>query len=575
MLYFFTDPYQDEAMFSILDRYNRYSGNMSSRRTQEELFGQRTTNQSSNFPSYLSYFSKQFTNDSIYSPEYFINNHTIFPIYRPFLSNQRANQLVTDMEEDRAASIHMRIGEMAGGICKDYGLRVCLKCMIEDKKNYGESYIHRIHQVPGNQICNKHSEVLRKIILPKYLGKFQLVNFISCKIETENKVVNDKNYRYFKHLSIDISRLFEETSNNLNIEVVVKKYKVMLMKKGYASISGIVNWSKVENDLLDTYPSDFLNKLESNIIEEKRYKWIKEIMNIKKLVHPIRHLVFIRFIFGSVDKFLLFNELEYRPFGEGPWPCLNPVASHYKKEVITDIELSKRSTAIAPLGIFKCSCGYAYTRLGPDKNVNDRYKKRMVKSYGDIWMKALKKNLEKQIFNISDLKRIMECDSKTIGKYAKELDVFHLLNSKMKTEPIRQNNMPKYNKELEDIYKLDIKIFIEDNPNANRNEIKQNLSKQCAWMMRYRKDWFNSVMPKPIDNKIDRRKKISYADWEQRDIELSEKLCSIINEIEADKNGINITLGFLCGQVEFPIYKHLDKLPKTKLILNQNKIINT
>jgi hypothetical protein len=144
-----------------------------------------------------------------------------------------------------------------------------------------------------------------------------------------------------------------------------------------------------------------------------------------------------------VDNFRVFDELEYRPFGSGPWPCLNPAAPHYKEEVITDLKLSNRSKPTNPLGIFKCNCGYTYTRLGPDRSVDDRYKKRMVKSYGEIWLNSLKDNINKQIYNISELEKIMECNSKTIGKYAKELGIFHLLNSRMKTEKVKSNNIEK------------------------------------------------------------------------------------------------------------------------------------
>ena len=174
-------------------------------------------------------------------------------MYRPFLPKRRVAQLIEDMKGNKAVSIHMRIGEMAGGICKEFGIRVCLSCMEEDKKMYGESYIHRIHQVPGNQICNKHSEVLKKIILPKYLGKNQLVDFSVCEIEQKNFIVNDNNFEYFKNLSQDISKIFEDTLYTMNFEDIFKKYKVMLMKKGFASIGGIIKWDIVEKSVSYTH----------------------------------------------------------------------------------------------------------------------------------------------------------------------------------------------------------------------------------------------------------------------------------------------------------------------------------
>lgn len=572
MLYFFTDPYEDEVTYGIFARYNRYSGNLSSRKTGEELFGKRIFIGSNNFPSYLEYFSSRFPRESMYSSDYFIEKHTIFPMYRPFLPQERVVKIVNDMKGENSVSIHMRIGEMAGGICKDFGIRICLDCMKEDVRKYGESYIHRVHQVPGNQVCSKHIKPLNKLVMPRFLGKGEIINFSECTIDYNNEIINQSNRNDFINFSNDISVLFNYDLNVTNLDDIIKKYKVMMMKKGFSSVGGIIKWSKLDDELLNFYSADFLDKLESNITREGNYRWTRQILNNNKIVHPIRHLLFIRFLFGSIDEFREFGELEYRPFGSGPWPCLNPASSHYKEEVVTDLELSNRSKASSPLGIFKCHCGYIYTRLGPDTDVQDRYKKRMVKSYGEIWLNLLKDNINKQIYNISELERIMECDSKTIGKYAKELGIFHLLNSRMKVETTKLHISERYNKSLEEPYKEEIKRFIRDNPNSSRKTIFQKLGKQCAWMERYRKDWLESILPEKMEKKTDKRTRKSYVDWMSRDMELSEKLNKIFEEIKLFDRKIKITMGFLCREVKFPMYKHIDKLPLTKEVLIRNSV---
>ncbi|WP_434296061.1 hypothetical protein [Clostridium sporogenes] len=39
-------------------------------------------------------------------------------------------------------------------------------CIAEDRKIYGEAYLHRIHQLDGNFICDKH-KCLLKIYKPE------------------------------------------------------------------------------------------------------------------------------------------------------------------------------------------------------------------------------------------------------------------------------------------------------------------------------------------------------------------------------------------------------------------------
>ncbi|MBD7911968.1 TnsD family Tn7-like transposition protein [Clostridium cibarium] len=573
MLYFFTDPYEDEVFFNIIARYNIYSGNLSERKTNDDLFGTRTKNNNNNLPCFLQYFCNQFNNQSIYTPEHIIMNHTIFPLYLPFVVEERITQLINDMKGSNSREIQIRIGEMAGGICKGFGIRVCLKCIDEDNKKYGESYIHREHQIPGNQICYKHSEVLRKIVLPKYLGRCKIVDFNTCSVEPSNNIVNESNIIYFKNLCSDINSILTIKNKDIRFQELIKKYKVMLAKKGFASIGGIINWSKVDSEFFEFYPSNFLSVLESSIKEDDKTNWTRMLMNRKIMVHPIRHLLFIRYLFGSVSNLIMFNELEYRPFGTGPWPCLNPVASHYKEDVITEMELSKRSTTIKPLGIFKCECGYSYTRLGPDKDISDRYNKRTVKSFGQVWIKGLKDNIEKRIYNISDLMRIMECDSKTIGRYAKDLGVFHLLNSRMKTYTVKKEKARRYDEKLEPFYKADIVRYIKENPNAIRANVEKKLSKQCAWMHRYRKEWLDSVMPKQVNRHIDCRKVNQYVDWSDRDNDISEKVLSIIDEIRKKDMNIKITVSLISRELKLPIMKYVYKLPKTELVLKDHGLI--
>ncbi|NRT78217.1 TnsD family Tn7-like transposition protein [Clostridium beijerinckii] len=568
MLYFFTDLYKEEIFFSAIHRYKKYSGNLASRKSSYSLFGIEFRNEITNFPCYLQYFSSQFGQEVTYTPEYLIQEHTIMPLYFPFLSRERGIELIEDAKYKSSKDIVMKIGEFTGGICKGIGIRVCIKCIEEDEVKYGEAYVHREHQVPGNLVCSKHFQILRELIIPKYSlkEKYDIYNF-----EEKNTYVNKENFMYFKNLCTDIHTIFSSMKNELNLDELIKKYKVMIIQKGLASITGVINWKKVNMGLLEFFPYDFLEILESTIEINSKFVWTKILLNKKTLVHPIRHILFIEFLFGSVKNIIDFKETEYKPFGEGPWPCLNPVASHYKNDVVTNLEISSRSTGDKPLGIFKCNCGYHYTRLGPDKNINDRYVKRTIKSYGEVWTNELKKYIVSRCYGISKIANIMECDSKTVGTYAKELGIFELLNSKMKTYSINDKNEPRYLESLEEQYKLDILTLIKENPNMARSEVMKRLSKQCTWMFRYRKEWLYSILPEKIDGHVDSRKIKGYVDWESRDSEISEKILNIISDMK--NHNINITISRISKEIKIPIKKYLHRLPNTRKVLENNNII--
>lgn len=54
------------------------------------------------------------------------------------------------------------MGIVAGGICKKNNIYYCPKCVEYEEGNQIEPYIHRLHQVEGVFICDKHKCKLKE-----------------------------------------------------------------------------------------------------------------------------------------------------------------------------------------------------------------------------------------------------------------------------------------------------------------------------------------------------------------------------------------------------------------------------
>jgi hypothetical protein len=81
-----------------------------------------------------------------------------------------------------------------------------------------------------------------------------------------------------------------------------------------------------------------------------------------------------------------------QPFGVGPWPCLNSASEHLGQRLITTVEVSitKRRRRRVPLGTFRCICGFAYSRVGPDRSDLDQYHIDDYVSFGEQWDKRVR-----------------------------------------------------------------------------------------------------------------------------------------------------------------------------------------
>lgn len=119
MIYFFTDPYKDELIYSAIARYHYYSSNRNFKDTIEECFGKRTAISTFEFAGNLEYLAQELGGK--YTSDYIINKHTIFPFYSPFIKENRKKEILNEIKYKGANTIYTKIGMVAGGICRKKG----------------------------------------------------------------------------------------------------------------------------------------------------------------------------------------------------------------------------------------------------------------------------------------------------------------------------------------------------------------------------------------------------------------------------------------------------------------------
>ncbi len=569
MFYTYPSIYPDEIFYSYISRFHKYSGNSLISQSLKELLNT-TYIKANNFASNLNYFCSNFFHDE-YTPKFFINNHTIFPIYKPFLTSKVCIEIEECMKSGNPGLVQLKLGNTAGSICKNGGIKICPSCIDEDRMYYGEAYIHRIHQVPGYFICTKHQKYLYDIqimntsVYDSYIDIEDYLSGSSIKSNTNSQYPRRLKPKLLQ-LSRDIEYFFNNNINDLDVYYFKDKYNTALYTMGLSSLSKKIHQSELIQKITAFHSEDFLNLLDSNI--NITTDWFKNIAkdSYKGIIHPLRHILLIEFLAKNVLNFIQNFERHYNPFGVGPWPCLNPVVTHYKELVITDCTISRRSSYLKPIGIFKCDCGYIYSRSGPDKDANDKYVKKQVREYGDIWEYNLKNHILSGITSMRELGRLMECDSKTIRSYAKELGIIDLLTTNAKVEVKKRNNA-----EIEQEYKNKILIYLTDHPRCTRSELKKNCEKQVSWLLNHNPLWIKEMQPKPDIYNKPYKTNPKFIDWIKRDNELYEKVNELINIIKNNNLRKRLTKSLICralGLRSNSLNPHL--LPRTCKLIDSN-----
>jgi len=171
----------------------------------------------------------------------------------------------------------------------------------------------------------------------------------------------------------------------MNNSGVNKIYKYILRRKGLINYSGSINQEELYKSFKRYYGDNLLDKLESNIYHWTDYTWLSNIARKpREIIHPLRNILFILFLCDSIEEFfnMKIDDRYNLPFGEAKWPCLNKIADHYKQDIIECCDIKYDYKSKCPIGTFKCSCGFIYSRSGEDKTQEDRYRIGYIKDYG-------------------------------------------------------------------------------------------------------------------------------------------------------------------------------------------------
>jgi hypothetical protein len=157
MIGFFPDPYPDEILYSACARYSRWVKYPNKQSSLIEILGKRGLSAIVDFPSRLNYFVSILPPGNRYSVESLINKNTLLPFYEPFLPSHRAELVRKEMKDNsKDNQLRSRVATTVKQVRMPEYLRFCPICIVEDRKECGETYWHRLHQLPGILVCPVH-----------------------------------------------------------------------------------------------------------------------------------------------------------------------------------------------------------------------------------------------------------------------------------------------------------------------------------------------------------------------------------------------------------------------------------
>lgn len=558
MITCFPTLHPDELLYSACARYSDNLRYPNKSDVAEELFGTKGAVAVVDLPNRLDYLIEHLPPNNPYTVAELINKHTLFRLYGPFLSLERARLIYDEMRRSGSNHIHGHAGIIISRMKPPDWFRYCPSCVREDKKEYGYTYWHRTHQVYGVEVCPTHAVLLetstvrwKNRVNPNIFSSAeQSVHPVSPRIVDPS----DKQHSILLKIARDVAWLLNWDGPYVGLAVLRDRYNDLLLRHGYASYGGRFRAAKLLKDFVDFYPPDLLKQLQCPI-KQQSVSWIQRLL-IKVYATgarpPMMHLRLLSFLDVTAEHVLTSFEA-HKPFGDGPWPCLNSACRHFKQPVITDCKMTgvkRKNGTHKPHGTFRCECGFTYTRQGPDSAEGDKFRKDYVLYYGPVWERKFKR-LWRSSALIKEVARELGLSSTSAAERAKIMGL--PAKGKARAPKHSENGLSQHHVATHRTRHADLAAYrrgwlahLKENPNASRSQLTRKAAGLSEWLRLNDEKWYEAHLPPKRTPHPPRR----CLDRESNDIKLSAEIRDAVARLKSSPgHPVRITISEIIKEV--------------------------
>lgn len=540
----------------------------------EDFFGKGKT-AIVDLPGRINYLIRSILPGHLYTADELINQHTLLPFYAPFLSENRAQAVRDHMRFEDGAQVGPRITRTRQGQKTNF-LRYCPECAKEDREVLRETYWHRLHQLPGVEACHRHNVFLEDTEFTWWNGSnyAEAIAAEPSVKESSSRKLDTANAVHIIHAKIAqiASFIFTEIKDSIDCEILAGRYQNLLLSQGLAHFNGDVRITELIRKIKAYFPAEVLTKLGCELRAGK--SWVSRLLSKRQsddLQHPICHILLLVFLNRNPEE--IFNHfIEFKPFGDGPWPCLNKAVSHYKELQIPSCRILPGTKKVRgkPRGIFSCGCGFTYARVGPDDKEADRFTSTIVQAYGAAWEAHLCELWEDRTFSTDMIARKLGVSIVTLKRRVVSMGLRFPRHVNRHDGSKRIHSRYKLRRESKQSLlagkKKELLSLLSVTPGISRKELSKSAPSLYSYLLNADPHWLKRHLPP--------RKQVTPKprglDWAKEDDLLAAAVAVTIikiNEIEPPKRVTVEAIVDLVGQSS-RLRKHLKKMPRTASILD-------
>ena len=370
-------------------------------------------------------------------------------------------------------------------------LRYCPYCVRDDMDVYGETYWHRVHQLPAMLYCTKHNVRLRDSDI-EVIGTHMGFHPASAEELVEGSDV-DENDTFEKHkdkfLKIGIeSEWLLKYGASIDWEFDLHtKYKMLFRDKGIATVQGVSDYERISGAFEDYWGQDFLESLRLELSDDR--EWVRQIYEAGMISYkPIYHILLMCFLCDSVESFMKHTPQE-NIFGNSPWACMNKLCEHYGVDGVETVDI--RYLNGVATGFFTCAiCGMIYKQRYWRKKLSALY----IVEYGGMWIERMIHCLRDKKLDIPTTASVLQCTPHVVKWQMKKMGI--LGNPEYYQKP-----RVSYESGAESHHKAQVLDLLEKYDEVTSDILKQYVPNAYRYLYKTDLDWLHKHMTYAVNSK--------------------------------------------------------------------------
>jgi hypothetical protein len=520
MIGVFPQLYPDELLYSAIARFAARMRIRGGSTLVRILFGDSTAHLGVTVPAYLDAFLAGFPHVRDLSVEGLIANHTMLPLYAPFLPPGRVAELRALMRANDARMIRRKIGVFEPPLALER-LRLCKECVDQDRNDYGECFWRRSHQIPALPVCTIHEQRLYDSDVP--------ATFVGRRAIAAEDSVQPKRTKSVGRSNSGDGILLELTRSAVYLlglpcvgtdpARLANAYRDLLFERGLLAYPSALRATALKERMWECFPEGLLEELGAKVAD-RTTAWPLRMLRPEPPRHPIYHLVFLATLQYPVEE-LLPGTVEAR----------------------TKRDTGEQLTISAPRARVKFERTFRRLRRSPNVSIDDASQQL-----------GLSRNQVAAIVRRMNLERTTKTPSYTWIT--------------MKSDGGSERR-PVSRAKAQETYRERWKETLREHPRATRQELARLEPSARTWLMRHDRDWYESVSP---DARRYRPGTPPRHDWSALDGQLAEAAVQAREELLRQEPPVRISKAALLRRIGLPGWRSgydLLQMPRLNAVLDE------